>query len=232
MIAPGAYDRAITIFSPDGRLFQVEYALEMVKRGSTIVGIKCPEGVTLAAMEKKGDELVDLDFSWKIFEVDTHVGSAVAGLSSDAQKLIDQARIYAQSNKLMYDEPIDVEAVAKRIGGLMQMYTQHGGVRPFGVSLIFAGVDKSGVRLFATDPSGSYRGYQATTIGVGSDDAKSILKKKYKPAMKLDEIIALAIECVSKGEKVSPQDIDVMVIDSKTKKLRKLATEEVAKHLR
>src|SRR5207245_1720445 len=113
---PGAYDRAITVFSPDGRLFQVEYASETVKRGATVLGIASPEGVVLAAEERAGSKLQDLSFMWKIFQIDEHVGTAVAGLSCDAHILVDQARIYAQSNKLMYDEPIDIEILTRRIG--------------------------------------------------------------------------------------------------------------------
>jgi len=100
---PGAYDRAITVFSPDGRLFQVEYALETVRRGSTVLGITCPEGVVLAAEERTTSRLQDPNFSWKIFEIDDHVGAAISGLSADARILVDQARIYAQSNKLTYE---------------------------------------------------------------------------------------------------------------------------------
>jgi len=106
--APGAYDRAITVFSPDGRLFQVEYALETVKRGSTVLGIATSSGVVLAAEERASSKLQDPSFMWKIFQIDDHIGAAIAGLSSDARVLIDQARVYAQSNRLMYDEPIDV----------------------------------------------------------------------------------------------------------------------------
>lgn len=158
---PGAYDRAITVFSPDGRLFQVEYALETVYRGATIIGIKCSEGVVIGAEEKVESRLQDPNFSQKIYEIDEHIGAAVVGLSSDARILIDQARIYTQSNRLLYDEPIDVEMAAKRIGDLKQLYTQHAGVRPFGVSIIFGGVDKTGEKIYTTDPSGSYRAYKA-----------------------------------------------------------------------
>ncbi|TRO49228.1 proteasome subunit alpha, partial [Candidatus Bathyarchaeota archaeon] len=108
--APGAYDRAITVFSPDGRLFQVEYAMELVNRGATIIGIQCNDGVILGS-EENVEPLEEAESSWKIFMVDEHVGAAIVGLSSDARVLIDQARINAQSNKLTYDEPIDVEIV-------------------------------------------------------------------------------------------------------------------------
>jgi len=112
--APGAYDRAITVFSPDGRLFQVEYALETVNRGATIVGVICSEGVVLGAEEQIQSNLQDPNFSWKLYQVDDHLGAAVVGLGSDARILIDQARVYAQSNRLTYDEPIDVEIMTKR----------------------------------------------------------------------------------------------------------------------
>lgn len=215
------------------KLFQVEYATEMVRRGSLIVGIKCPKGVVLAAKEEKGKELIDPEFSWKISELDAHVGIAFAGLSSDAQRLIDQGRIYAQSNRLMYDEPIDVEVITKRMGALMQLYTQHAGVRPFGVSLIFGGVDKLGCRLFALGPSGSHRGYQAKSIGTGADQVKDIIKKKYRPDMALDEITALAVECVAATkEKLELEDICIAVIDMETKRFHKLTKEEVARYIR
>lgn len=206
----------------------------MVKRGATIIGINCEGGVVLAAMEKKGGELVDPKFSWKIFEIDLHIGAAVSGLSSDAQKLVDQARIYSQSNRLIYDEPIDTEIVAKRIGSQMQLYTQHAGVRPYGVSIIFGGIDKSGSRLFATDPSGSYRGYLAASIGVGSDKAREILKKKHRFDMSLEDALKLAMECLKTtetGKKLEPSDMDVAVVEATTKRYRKLSEEEVSKYL-
>ena len=150
------YDRVITVFSPDGRLFQVEYALETVNRGATILGIACSDGVVLGAEEKIESKLQDPDFAWKLYEVDTHLGAAIAGLGPDARVFIDHARVYAQINRLTYDEPVDVEVLTRRIGDLKQVYTQRAWVRPFGVSIIFGGVDKTGNRLFATDPSGTY----------------------------------------------------------------------------
>jgi proteasome alpha subunit len=227
--APGAYDRAITVFSPDGRLFQVEYALETVNRGATIIGVACPEGVVLGAEEKLETKLQDPDFTLKLFEVDEHLGAAVVGLSSDARILLDQARVYAQSNRLMYDEPIDVETVTKRVGDIKQLYTQHAGVRPFGVSIIFGGVDKAGNKIFATHPSGSYRGYKATSVGIGRETVENILKDDYKEDLTLDDAIKLAMKCLlksfeSRGEQ--PR-VKIAVIPSATKKLRILSDHEV-----
>lgn len=226
---PGAYDRAITVFSPDGRLFQVEYALETVNRGATVLGIVCSEGVVLGAEEKLETKLQDPRFTWKLFEVDTHLGAAVVGLGSDARILIDQARINSQSNRLTYDEPIDVEIITKRIGDIKQIYTQHAGVRPFGVSIIFGGVDKTGNRLFTTDPSGSYRGYKAVAVGIGRETVDGILKEEYNEDVKIDEAIRLAVKCLNQALEVRGEvpRIKIAVIPSKTKKLVMLTKEEI-----
>ena len=231
--SPSAYDRAITIFSPDGRLFQVEYALETVKRGSTVLGIACNEGVVLGAEERPTSRLQDPNFGWKIFEIDNHVGVAVSGLSSDARILVDQARIHAQSNRLMYDEPIDVAILSKRIGNVEQVYTQHAGVRPFGVSLIFGGVDKVGSKVFQTDPSGACWSYKAVSIGAGSDTVREILEVEYKEDSSLEDAILLAVQCFSKvieGE-LDSHKIKIATIPIKTKKFTVLTHEEVAKYI-
>ncbi len=226
--APGAYDRAITVFSPDGRLFQVEYAMELVNRGATILGIKCREGVVLGA-EETVDPLEEARSSWKIFKIDDHIGVAIVGLSSDARILIDQARIHAQSNKLTYDEPIDVEVVTKRICDIKQLYTQHAGVRPFGVSMIFGGVDKIGGHVFGTHPSGTYRGYKARTEGAGRETAFNVLKEEHREEMRLEEATKLAVKCLTKAleERQLPPRIKIAVIPSATKKLEMLSDDKI-----
>ncbi|HYA77193.1 MAG TPA: archaeal proteasome endopeptidase complex subunit alpha [Verrucomicrobiae bacterium] len=226
--APGAYDRAITVFSPDGRLFQVEYAMELVNRGATILGIQCPEGIVLGS-EENIEVLEEAGYSWKIFRVDDHIGAAIVGLSSDARILIDQARIYAQSNKLTYDEPIDVEVVTKRICDIQQMYTQHAGVRPFGVSLIFGGVDKTGTKVFGTHPSGTYRGYKATALGAGRETVVSILKEEYREDLSLENSIKLAVKCLVKAldARQLPPRIKIAVIPVATKKMEMLSDDAV-----
>ena len=226
--APGAYDRAITVFSPDGRLFQVEYAMELVNRGATIIGLQSQEGTVLGS-EENIEALEEAEYSWKIFRVDEHIGAAIVGLSSDARILIDQARIYAQSNKLTYDEPIDVEVVTKRICDIQQMYTQHAGVRPFGVSIIFAGVDKTGAHVFGTHPSGTYRGYKATALGAGRETVLTILKDEYREKMTLDETAKLTIKCLTKALEARqlPPRIKIAVIPASTKKLEMLTNEKV-----
>ncbi|HUW47789.1 MAG TPA: archaeal proteasome endopeptidase complex subunit alpha [Patescibacteria group bacterium] len=226
--APGAYDRAITVFSPDGRLFQVEYAMELVNRGATILALRCAGGVVLGA-EETIDPLEESEYSWKIFKIDDHVGTAIVGLSSDARILIDQARVHAQSNKLTYDEPIDTEVVTKRICDIKQLYTQHAGVRPFGVSMIFAGVDKTGPRVFGTHPSGTYRGYKARAEGAGRETVFNILKEEYKEDMELENVTKLAVKCLTKALEARqlPPRIKVAVTPLETKKMTVLADEKV-----
>lgn len=232
--APGAYDRAITVFSPDGRLFQVEYALETVNKGATIIGIACAEGVVLGAEEKIESKLQDPEYSWKIFEVDSHLGAAVVGLGSDARILIDQARVSAQSNRLTYDEPIDVEVITKRISDIKQLYTQHAGVRPFGVSIIFGGVDKTGSRVFSTDPSGSYRAYKAVAVGIGKETVENILKEEYKDDMTLEETTKLCLKCLVKSLETRSETprVKIAVIPMATKKFRMLTDEEIEKQMK
>ncbi len=232
--APGAYDRAITVFSPDGRLFQVEYALETVNRGATILGIAGSEGIVLGAEERKESTLQDERFMWKLFEIDQHLGAAVVGLGSDARILIDQARVYAQSNRLMYDEPIDIEILAKRVGDIKQLYTQHAGVRPFGVSIIFGGIDKTGNRIFGTDPSGSIRGWKAVAFGVGRETVEGMLKTDYNENVDLKSATQLAIKSLVKAQEARGEKpgVKIALIPAATKKMELLADDEIEKYMK
>jgi len=233
LFMPRAYDRAITIFSPEGRLYQVEYALELVKRGAPIVGVSSPEGVVLAANETPESRLEDPKFFMKIFQLDEHVGSAVAGLISDARVLIDQARVYCQSNRLLYDEPVDIEILTKRIGDQAQVYTQHAGVRPYGVSMILVGLDSTGSRVFMVDPSGSYRGYKATAVGRKSEEGNRLLEEQYRADLTLDEAIALAVETVkiASEAEVTSKIVKVAVVPEETRVFRRLSESEVERFL-
>lgn len=227
------YDGAITIFSPEGRIYQVEYALELVKRGSPIVGVRSKEGIVLAALEPKLSKLAAPSNSKKIFKIDDHVGVAIAGLSPDARVLIREARIYSQSNKMTYDEAVDVEDLTSSVGDLLQRYTQNAGVRPFGVSLLFGGVDEFRTSLIATDPSGSYRGYKATAIGRNSEKAKKVLTEQYRDEVTLDEAIGLAVEALKEAseEPLTADAINVAVIPADTRVFKTLSDEEAQKYL-
>ena len=189
------YDRAITVFSPDGRLYQVEYAIETVRRGAIAIGIKTKEGVIIA-VEEKSRKLQIIKTPQKIFQIDHHIGAAAAGYIPDARSQIDNARTFSQSNKLVYDEPVEVETVAKHLADQCQQYTQYGGARPIGVSLIIGGVDPAGTNLYMTDPSGSYISYDAISIGANSDAVNEFLEKNYKSDMSFNDAAALAVAAI------------------------------------
>lgn len=224
------YDRAITIFSPEGKLYQVEYAGEAVKRGWATLGLKCREGVVLAAEKRKISPLVDLRSIEKIYLIDDHVAISPSGLLADARILIEYAREISLNYKFVYDEPIDVEILARRISDLKQQFTQFGGARPFGAALIITGVDRKGPRLFQTDPSGVYLGYYAAAVGSGTSTILDYLEKNYKYDISIEECIELSIRALANVlEALEPDRVEIGYADVKTRKFRKLSDEEVAK---
>ncbi len=228
--AAAGYDRAITVFSPDGRLYQVEYAIETVRRGTLAIGIKSKDGIVLA-VEERTRKLQVANIPQKIFQVDNHIGVAAAGYIPDARMLIDQARALAQTNRLVYDEPIDVEGIAKGVADMAQQFTQYAGVRPFGVSLIIGGVD-SDPKIFLTDPSGTYIGYNAVAIGSGHEQVTEFIEKTYNENITLDEACILAIKSIYlvSEEKIETRHIKVATIDVTTKRMRMLNEEEISKY--
>ena len=189
--AQQGYDRAITVFSPDGRLYQVEYAIETVRRGTVAVGVKCKEGIVIA-VEEKPRKLQISETAQKIFQIDDHVGVAAAGFIPDARSQVDNERFFSQSNKMIYDEEVEVETIAKHLADQCQQYTQYAGVRPYGVALILGGVVNNTPQLYLTDPSGTYISYDAISIGSGSDSVTDFLEKTYKEELTLDEASTLA----------------------------------------
>ncbi|MEM2095099.1 MAG: archaeal proteasome endopeptidase complex subunit alpha [Candidatus Caldarchaeum sp.] len=216
----GAYDRAITVFSPQGRLYQVEYALETVRSGSTALSLILDEGVVLAVEERMHTKLQSPDFSWKIFQIDEHIGAATAGLNSDARVLVDNARVYSQTLRLSYDEEPLVEAVARRVGDIMQIYTQHAGVRPFGTALLIGGVDKTGPKLFYVEPSGLVLEYNAWAIGRGAEKVREIFENNYRRSMSLQEGVETALKAlVESVDKIEEGwTVRLVTIPSSTKK--------------
>jgi len=229
--AAAGYDRAITVFSPDGRLYQVEYAIETVRRGTLAIGLKSKHGVILA-VEEKARKLQISNVTQKIFQVDDHIGVAAAGYIPDARTQVDHARFFAQSNRLIYDEPVDVEGVAKNLADMAQQFTQYAGVRPFGVALILAGVDKNGASLYLTDPSGTYIGYDAVAIGAGSDQVTEFLEKQYQMEISMDDAGALAMESIYlvSEEKTGTRHVKMAVIDNETKTMRKVEDNDIERY--
>jgi len=223
------YDRAITIFSPEGKLYQVEYAGEAVKRGWPTVGVKCSSGVVLAAEKRKISALFDPTSLEKIYIVDDHVAISPSGLLADARVLVDYARSVALTHRFLYDEPIDVEVLTKDICNLKQQYTQFGGARPFGVALLVAGIDRQGPKLFQTDPGGVYLGYYATAIGAESTAIVEFLEKNYSQEMDTPQCVELALRALSTAmESIDVDRIEVAYGDVKSKAMRKMSKEELA----
>ncbi len=219
------YDRGITVFSPDGRLFQVEYAREAVKRGTTTVGIKTKEGVALVVDKRITSSLVETRSIEKIFHIDKKIGLATSGLVADARVLVDYARVVAQINRISYNERIEVPTLVKRITDFKQTYTQYGGVRPFGTALLVAGMDEEGPHLFETDPSGAFMAYKAVSIGMDRDEVEEIFNEEYDEDMSLDEAITLALKGLTKAgdTDINTRSLDIATIteDEDFKKLSK-----------
>lgn len=210
-----AYDRAITVFSPDGRLFQVEYAREAVKRGTTTVGLKFEDGVVLIVDKRIASRLMESESIEKIFKIDQHIGCATSGLVADARILVDQARVTAQVSKITYDEKIGVENLVKRICDFKQNYTQFGGVRPFGTALLIAGVDDQGKYLFETDPSGALVSYKAGSIGSGRNTVMEVFEEKYEEDMAKEEAIRLGLSALLKAteeETLNPEAVEIGLV--------------------
>lgn len=227
-----AYDRAITVFSPDGRLFQVEYARVAVTRGTTTAGLKFKDGIVLMADKKIASKLMEATSVEKIFQIDEHVGCATSGLVADARVLVDYARIVAQINKVTYNEKISVDLLVKKICDYKQNYTQYGGVRPFGTALLVAGVDSQGNHLFETDPSGALVSYRAGSIGSGRNAVMELFEEKFDLDMSMDAAILLGLEGLAKASEEELKDEAVEIgIMQKGEAFRRLTQEEVAGYL-
>jgi proteasome alpha subunit len=193
------YDRAIVVFSPEGRMYQVEYARKAVEKATTAVGVMFANGVVLIAARALQKLLVPESVE-KISKIDEHIGIAACGILADSRVLIDYARVRAQVNRITYSEPIEVHALVKDICDRKQRFTQMGGIRPFGVSLLVAGMD-GGPHLFETDPSGTLREWKAHAVGRGAKDAKKVLIDEFKDGMTKDKAIDIGLKALKTGEK-------------------------------
>jgi len=227
------YDRAITMFSPDGRLLQVEYAKKTVRQGSTAIGMVCKDGVLLVSDKRIVDKLIVSESLEKIWQVDDHIAITAAGILSDARILVDRARVKAQEHRVVYDSPIDIITIVKDIADLKQMCTQSGGLRPFGVSLLIAGADENEVKLFETDPTGIYFQYKATAIGEGEMEVKAILLKEYKESMTIEDGLKLALSALKRviTEGFDSDRIDSVYLTNEKKTYEKMPKDRISKVL-
>ena len=225
------YDRAITMFSPDGRLLQVEYAKKTVKQGSTAIGITCKDGVLLCTDKRIVDKLIVAESVEKIFQIDDHIGATASGILSDARVLVERAQLKAQQYQVTYDSPIDTLSIVKDIANLKQLCTQSGGLRPFGVSLLFAGIDGNKPKLFETDPTGIYFQYRAVAIGEGDSEVEEILHKDYNEDMTLEDGLKLAVKAIASvvEENFDIQRLDCVFITTQHKKFERVSQEKLKK---
>lgn len=224
-----AYDKGISVFSPDGRLFQVEYAREAVKKGSTTIGVKYKGGVALIVDRRSANKLIEPKSTEKIHQIDDYIGCATSGLVADARVLVDSARYDAQSHKINYGENISVEMLVKKTCDRKQNYTQYGGYRPYGTALLVAGTDDLGVHLFETDPSGALIAYKATCIGIGRNAAIEVLEKDYKDNMDFDEAMEVGLKALQAAIEESPKAETVEIgVAEEGKKFRRLPEKEIA----
>lgn len=222
------YDRTIAVFSPDGRLFQVEYAKEAVKRGATSLGIVFKDGVVLATLKPSMGLMVPASAE-KIFQIDDHIGAVAAGLLADARVLVNQSRIRAQIHRITFEEPADVWSIAHVIGDRMQISTLYAGLRPYGVSFLLGGVDKSGAHLIESDPSGMLYEWRAAAIGRGAVLANKILRQRWKADMSEKDAISLVVDVINKSEKEKREAVIDMAVVKKDAKFQKVSEDEAKK---
>ncbi|MBI2669342.1 archaeal proteasome endopeptidase complex subunit alpha [Candidatus Woesearchaeota archaeon] len=235
MIDKMGYDRSITMFSPDGRLLQVEYAKKTVKQGSTAIGITYKDGVMLVADKRITSKLMVPEAIEKMFKIDDHLAATAAGIISDARVLVDRAQLRAQQHAVTYDTKIDILSIVKEICDLKQICTQSGGLRPFGVSMLVGGVDNDGtIKLFLTEPYGLYFQYKATVIGEGDADIEPVLLKKWRAGMSFDEALKVAVGALKDFLKddFNFERIDVSYVNVKDKKYTRLTEEEMRRYLK
>ena len=228
------YDRALTVFSPEGRLFQVEYALEAVRRGTLAVAVKSREAVCLAAQIKIPSTLMKADSIDKIFQVDEHIGVAISGLHADSRALINYARVQAQSFRLTYDEPVRLKMLVKTIADIKQQYTQYGGIRPFGCALFFIAIDGAGTQIYTTSPSGIYRSYKAYALGRGEANAREYLIENYKEDLPFDDLVKFTLNSLKESidDELAKETTRLAYIKSEDKKFHECSKDEIDNFLK
>ncbi len=209
------YDHGITTFSPDGRLFQVEYARESVKRGTTTAGLKFREGVVLVCDKRIVSRLIIPESIEKMFKIDNHIGIATSGLVADARQLVARARVDAQVNRITYAASVPVDVLVKKLCDFKQSFTQYGGSRPFGTALLIGGVDANGIHLYETDPSGAYQSYHAGAIGSGRNTVIEYFESNWKEGLTLNAAMKLGLEALRSANdtELNREAVEVTVVD-------------------
>ncbi|XP_014677377.1 PREDICTED: proteasome subunit alpha type-5-like [Priapulus caudatus] len=233
------YDRGVNTFSPEGRLFQIEYAIEAIKLGSTAIGIQTADGIVLAVEKRITSPLMEPSSIEKITEIDRHVGCVMSGLIADSKTMIDHARVEAQNHWFTYNESMEVESITQAVSNLAIQFGDddteaHTMSRPFGVALLFAGIDKEkGPQLFHMDPSGTYIMYEAKAIGSASEGAQQSLQELYNKSLTLPEAIDHAIKILKQvmEEKLTSTNVELATVTPE-KLFHMFTTEEVEEVLK
>ncbi len=223
------YDRTATMFSPEGLLLQVGYAEKAVRRGSASIGIVCADGVLILADLRIEDKLVIAKSANKIYEVDSHIMTSVAGILSDARVLIERAQVLAQQHRVTYDSPIEPELIIKDLANLKQQFSQYGGARPFGVSLMLAGINNKKPELYASDVTGNYVAYHATAIGENDEKIREKLRDRYKADLTIKKGAKIALDIFKELEekKFNLGRFELCYIRNEDNELKRLYGEEL-----
>jgi proteasome alpha subunit len=223
------YDRTATMFTPEGHLLQVEYAEKTVRLGSASIGMNCKDGVFILADKRIDDKLVVKESASKIYEIDSHIISSVAGIVSDARVLIDKSQLLAQQHRMTYDSPIEIELIVKEISGMKQQFTQYGGARPFGVATMIAGVQEEEPKVYVSDVTGNYFEYHANAIGENDSKIKEFLREKYKKDLTIKQGVKLALDIFKsvKGDKFDVDKFELAYLDNKEEKIKRLEGKKI-----
>jgi proteasome alpha subunit len=228
------YDRAATMFSPEGHLLQVEYAEKLVRLGSSSIGLVCKDGVIMIADRRVRDKLITPESANKVVEIDEHIVATAAGILSDARVLMDKAQLAAQQNRVTYDSPIDPVSVIKHIADNKQFVTQYGGVRPFAVAIMMGGVNKGKCHLYTTDAFGNYLGYRANAIGEHDEQIKEHLRKDFKDDMSMEDGIKFVLKIFKEilGKNFDLMRFDVGTVDIKNQNLTRMHGDDLKKYVK
>ncbi len=223
------YDRTSTMFSPEGHLLQVEYAEKTVRLGSPSIGMVCSDGIFIIADRRTDDKLIVKNSANKIYEIDSHVIASVAGIVSDARVLIERAQLLSQQHRVTYDSPIEPELIIKEVANMKQQFTQYGGARPFGVSMMLAGINSNKPEIYTSDVTGNYFSYYANAIGEGDEKIREELREKYRHNMTIKQGVKLALEILEKVQenKFSLRRCELAYVNKDDMKLKRLEGENI-----
>ncbi len=223
------YDRTATMFSPEGHLLQVEYAEKTVRLGTASIGMVCTNGIFILADKRIRDKLIVKSFATRISEIDSHIIASVAGIVADARVLIERAQVIAQQNRVTYDSPVEPEIIIKDISNIKQQFTQYGGARPFGVSMMLAGINRKKPVLYTSDVTGNYQSYHANAIGEGDERIREKLREEYKQEMTIKQGVKLVLKILEeiKGKEFDINGLEISYIEIDNLKIKKLEGKEI-----